>query len=140
MNTDPLSTPSEGSQRRVRGWRFSLRTAFLITTIACVWAYFAAVALHVAVFLTASVFAIAATVAFIRRNGRRRPLDFGYLVVGWICLYLASVGPAAALFESSRVGGEICELLYAPLIVLDRNLPGRPIDDYADQWKRTSRP
>jgi hypothetical protein len=119
-------------------WRYSLRTLLVVMMAVSILAYLAIVALHILIFVTAIILAIGTTAAFLWARGRvsrKRSLIVGMLG-SWLFLYVASVGPAAALFEGRGVADEICEFVYGPLIIVDAKLPNRPMDGYADQWKR----
>lgn len=52
-------------------------------------------------------------------------------------LYVLSAGPAALIVDRTGSGEEVAEVVYAPLIWLERNtVLKEPPDAYVDFWKR----
>jgi len=126
------------SNRRI-SWQFSLRTLLVGVSVWCVLAYYARHYPHVLLFLFAlfGVVACTAHAAIQHWKGHKLGRRFvGLTAVAWFIFYVASVGPAAMFFEGPGVADEICEVVYGPLLIADNQLPTRPIDNYADKWKR----
>ena len=119
--------------------RFSLRTLMVGVFFCCLLAYFGRYGVHVILFLVATI-AFGACTAFsvvrYRRGHKLGPGSVAATAIACCLFYVASVGPAAMFFEGPGIANAICEVVYGPLLIADNLLPSRPIDDYADKWKR----
>ena len=126
------------NDRTVR-WRFSLRTLMIGVLFSSVLAYCGRFGTHLVLFLFAVTFVVTCMVLSLRRRQTGHRVGTGMVVLllaSWCLFYVASLGPAAMLFDGPGIAGEICEFIYAPLIFADQLLPSRPFDRYADRWQR----
>ena len=116
----------------------------IFVTMCCVLAYVSTIGFHIFLFVIAVLGVLGSTGYVVRvqctrlqSNGSRlRRRAWWIVAFAWVLFYVASVGPAAMLFERSGIANDFCGVIYGPLLFADEILPSRPIDNYADEWKR----